>query len=349
MTHVDTSACPPPMLHDPVEFSSNMPHEGSPATEFRQTPNRSFLRKFFNDTVTMPDGLEVEIWSFEDETSGRCLPGPVIRAREGEIVHVKLEPSKRVHTIHHHGWEPDPRNDGVGHTSFEVTGSYTYQFRLQRGIPGDPNTGTAGTYFYHCHVNTVLHVQMGMFGASIVDPPSGRGRAFVDGPAYDLETESILVPYSIDPRWHTLGHAAGLDGADVGLNRFVPSHFYLLGGNLNAPNGEQVKSFDGLTARLDGPPTLLRVLNANYFPTVVSVTGVDLEVISHDGRPFRNTSVVPSPPVSARTRKLAFGAAERYDCLVRPSSRGTFTLQVDWVDWISGKVVGTRTTPITVI
>src|SRR3954449_12359454 len=192
MSNPITAACPEPELHTQVEFSTGMPHEGSPVTEFRQTPDRTFLRKFFNRTLRFPDGLETEIWSFEDERSGRVLPAPALRAREGEIVHVRLEPSKRVHTIHHHGMEPDPRNDGVGHSSFEVTGSYTYQWKPQVGAPGNPNVGSAGSYFYHCHVNTVLHVQMGMAGALIVDPkpdstvPAGARRPFVDGPLYDI-------------------------------------------------------------------------------------------------------------------------------------------------------------------
>src|SRR4051812_12664402 len=117
MSDVSTAGCPEHELHTQVEFSSSMPHEGSPVTEFRQTPNRTFLRKFFNQRLRFPDGFETEIWSFEDERSGRVLPAPLTRALEGEIVQVKLEPSKRVHTIHHHGMEPDPRNDGVGHTS----------------------------------------------------------------------------------------------------------------------------------------------------------------------------------------------------------------------------------------
>ena len=68
----------------------------------------------------------------------------------------------------------------------------------------------AGTYFYHCHVNTVLHVQLGMAGILLVDPvvdpafpvPAGARRSFVDGPLYDVATEAVLVPYAADPRWH---------------------------------------------------------------------------------------------------------------------------------------------------
>jgi FtsP/CotA-like multicopper oxidase with cupredoxin domain len=125
---------------------------------------------FFNRKLTFPDGSEHEMWSFEGNKFGRQSPGPRADAG-GPTVPGTVKPSKRVHTIHWHGIEPDPRNDGVGHTSFEVTGHYTYQWRPDVGVPGNPNRGGAGTYFYHCHVNTPLHVQMGMFGPIVVDPP----------------------------------------------------------------------------------------------------------------------------------------------------------------------------------
>jgi FtsP/CotA-like multicopper oxidase with cupredoxin domain len=321
MSHRSTAGCPHAEPHSQVEFATRQPQEGSPETQFRQTPNRTFLRKFYNARLRFPDGLETEIWSFEDETSGRAFPAPLIRAIEGEIVHVTLKPSKNAHTIHLHGMEPDPRNDGVGHTSYEVTGEYTYQFKPQVGVAGNPNLGAAGSYFYHCHVNTVLHVQMGMFGPLIIDPPGGRGKVFNDDPVgYDTRAETLLVSYEVDPRWHTFSHAAGLGGEDVGLNRFEPKNFYLLGGNLSGPGPGEVKAVGDILAPEPGKqPGLLRILNGSYFPTRIRfLGGLKGEVIAHDGRALRNTSVTPSPPVGVYTDTLDFGAAERYDLRLRP-------------------------------
>ena len=113
-----------------------------------------------------------------------------------------MNSSKGPHTIHHHGINPTTFNDGVGHVSFEAT-EYTYQWQ-----PHNP-----GTNFYHCHVNTVLHFEMGMFGLLIVDPPEGPG-FLANGERYQVERS--WVADDIDPRWHDeirgRGHEAGLAG-----------------------------------------------------------------------------------------------------------------------------------------
>ncbi|EMY35307.1 Tat pathway signal sequence domain-containing protein [Arthrobacter crystallopoietes BAB-32] len=100
-----------------VDFASDQPHEGSPETLFRQRPDESMVLDFFSRKLDFPDKSEHEVWSFHDEESGEGFPGPSVRVREGQVFHGTIEPSKRVHTIHWHGLEPDPRNDGVGHTS----------------------------------------------------------------------------------------------------------------------------------------------------------------------------------------------------------------------------------------
>ena len=144
-----------------------------------------------------------------------------------------------------------------------------------------------------------------------------------------------------------LGHAAGLSGEDVGLNRFDPSHFFILGGNLaDGPPREGVWSSERIrvNAAVRGQPSLVRLLNLNYFPVVMTFENGArtralpiAELIAHDGRAYRDTSSRSGscPPVRARgrghrmmTNRIAFGAAERYDVLVHTAGR--YTLRVDF-------------------
>ncbi len=320
----------------PREFS-DMPHEGSPETPGRVTPDIAFERDFFNDKLVMPDGNEVDYWGFEDERGTRSFPSPTIRVREGQIVHNTLKASKRTHTLHHHGIEPDDYNDGVGHTSFEVSGHYTYQWRAAQ----------AGTYFYHCHVNTTLHFEMGMWGALIIDPPEGPGRAFRGGPRYDVE--AIWAAGGIDPSKHELNHAAGLDGEDAGLNLWEPRYFHISG----AFHPDSLTSPRAAVTAAPGQTILARIINAGYFPQRWSFGGLEAEVIASDGRPFGSIEEAGPPfvilePQSFRTRELLVGSAERYDLMLRPTRAGRSVVRVEHLDWITGEVVGIAETTITV-
>ncbi len=168
----------------------------SPATPDKVTPHVTFKRRGAETLdLKAPDGSKLKVWGFVDsalplDQQRPSYPSPIMRVRQGQIVHTTLTTAKGPHTIHHHGIEPTTANDGVGHVSFEVNDSYTYQWQPKH----------AGTFFYHCHRNTVLHFELGMFGLLIVDPPEGPGRLYQNGPAYDVERAWVLD--DMDPRWH---------------------------------------------------------------------------------------------------------------------------------------------------
>jgi len=351
-----------------VDFSSSQNEQNNPVTEFKKTPDVFYDVSFYGTDLRFDDGVEVEMWSFETDNQREQFPGPLARVREGQIFQAHFKPSKGNHPIHWHGLEPDPRNDGVGHTSFEIAGEYTYQWQPEKGRPGEPNWGTAGTYFYHCHVNTTLHVQMGMFAPLIIDPivhpdypvSPGARRAFVDGPEYDIDTETLMVPYSMATPWHEKHHAAGLSGEDAGLNHFRPNHFYLLGGELaRRPNRrESVWSLKSMRANVKGgskKPTLLRLLNANYLPMVLRFLDSNgnpvqmAECIAHDGRPFRDTHDPKGPSKPCRdagypmmTSLLRCGSAERWDLLLEPPYAGEYQVVVEFRHWITDEILGQK-------
>ena len=107
-------------------------------------------------TIGVPGGVKTQ------GPSAPQYPAPMMRAPRGAIVQITTScGGPPPHTIHWHGIEPTPMNDGVGHCSFEVSGSYVYQWQ--------PNF--IGTYFYHCHRNTVQHFEYGLHGLMPFSPP----------------------------------------------------------------------------------------------------------------------------------------------------------------------------------
>ena len=151
-----------------------MPHEGSPETPGKVRPDVAFLCDFFSDKLDLPDGNEVEFWGFEDERGRRSFPAadhPGARGTDRPHHAEGLQDASTRSTTT--GSRPTTSTTASATPPSRSPGSYTYQWRAAQ----------AGTYFYHCHVNTTLHFEMGMWGALIVDPPEGPGRAFRGGPA----------------------------------------------------------------------------------------------------------------------------------------------------------------------
>lgn len=200
----------------------------NPVPEFMQslglldvnTPNTLEPDLMHGRDLVMWDGQKVKFFLFRlkglpSPFNNGSYPGPTIRIPRGVIFHAKAHGhGQPPHTIHWHGIEPTPMNDGVGHTSFEL-GRYTYQWQ--------PNY--IGSYFYHCHVNTVQHYKFGLFGPLIIEPPdafeTGPGKnpggyprrtaanvsAFPQFPGYiggTLESgdpHAQTVPYDVEASW----------------------------------------------------------------------------------------------------------------------------------------------------
>ena len=80
------------------------------------------------------------------------VPGPTLEMNEGDSVHIDLWNVSQgaPHTIHLHGLDVDQQNDGVPHLSFDVhhMDHGYYHFKAPH----------AGTYLYHCHVASTIHV-----------------------------------------------------------------------------------------------------------------------------------------------------------------------------------------------
>ena len=300
-----------------------------------------FERKVFTDGMkTFGDGVVVPYWGFEDTIKAKGakpLPSPLIRMREGDLVHVKMETRHGVHTIHHHGIEPSTMNDGVGHVSFETSGNYVYQFKPTR----------PGTYFYNCHANTVLHFEMGLYGLLIVDPlDGGYGAPYGGADRHRYEIEKSWVLDDMDPRWHHLSKDAGQCGDDAGLNIFKPKYFRVNGTARSAAS----RTIEGATkiSASKGQRILIRLLNASYSVLGIKIKGLESELISVDGHALIGAD---HPWSSAKIIKpgeeIFLPSAARHALWIdtnQVKSTDRFMVEFRYYDWITKKVHNTTGT-----
>lgn len=152
---------------------------------------------------TMSDGRNVTFWVFCEGGmggggGGGCtLPSPVLELGVGQQANINLnmmmapqeQPPYHGHTIHPHGVDVAQSEDGVPETGAPVLGD-TYNFSV--------DSRYVGGHMYHCHVHTVKHLEMGMYGAIVVK--DGSNRISSGGPTYDFEWNWVLS--TVDPAYH---------------------------------------------------------------------------------------------------------------------------------------------------
>ena len=108
-------------------------------------------------------GIFYNVWTFNG-----TVPGPTIRATEGDLVRIHfINNGSKSHTIHFHGIHPAAM-DGVFETVGPGGGQFTYEFEA----------GPVGVHPYHCHVMPLEeHISHGLYGVFIVDPKIARPQA----------------------------------------------------------------------------------------------------------------------------------------------------------------------------
>ena len=108
-------------------------------------------------------GIFYNVWTFNG-----TVPGPTIRATEGDLVRIHfINNGSKSHTIHFHGIHPAAM-DGVFETVGPGGGQFTYEFEA----------GPVGVHPYHCHVMPLEeHISHGLYGVFIVDPKIARQQA----------------------------------------------------------------------------------------------------------------------------------------------------------------------------
>jgi FtsP/CotA-like multicopper oxidase with cupredoxin domain len=138
-------------------------------------------------------GVFYNVWTFNG-----TVPGPTIRATEGDIVKVKfINNGSKSHTMHFHGIHP-AEMDGVFEFVGPNGGQFTYEFEA----------GPVGVHPYHCHVMPLEeHIVHGLYGVYIVDPKVARPPAdemvmVLNGFDTDFDTENNFYAANTIPFYY---------------------------------------------------------------------------------------------------------------------------------------------------
>lgn len=195
--------------------------------------------------IEVARGRMLTAWAFNGG-----VPGPTIRVTQGDVVEVLFRNRGRLpHTIHFHGIHASAV-DGVDQV-VNPGADLTYRFEAQ----------PVGLFVYHCHMAPIAdHLNHGMYGTFIIDPPSPRP------PAREL----VFVMN---------GYSFGKDGSDTRTNEFYsvngPAGYYACN-PIPLKSGELVRAY--VTNMTEFDPLNSFHLHANVFKQIPSVKALDSNV-----------------------------------------------------------------------
>src|ERR1700704_6172289 len=160
-----------PQRFDPMTYlrSWNFSHlpETKRKTFYRETPrpDGTLLREYefiaVDRELEIAPGVFYPAWTYNGQ-----VPGPTIRATEGDRIRVNLlNQSSHPHTIHFHGWHPPEMDGAHGSQQVQPGERFTYEFDAE----------PFGLHLYHCHtVPLKRHIHKGLYGVFIIDPKKAR-------------------------------------------------------------------------------------------------------------------------------------------------------------------------------
>lgn len=140
----------------------------------RRLPDGRILREWqlyaYDKEIEVAPGVKFAAWTY----NGR-VPGPTLRAREGELLRIHfINGSRHPHTVHFHGLHTAVMDgvpgvgEGAGGGLIAPGEEFTYEFEAE----------PFGFHHYHCHVPPLAqHVHKGLYGGFIIDPRTPRPEA----------------------------------------------------------------------------------------------------------------------------------------------------------------------------
>jgi FtsP/CotA-like multicopper oxidase with cupredoxin domain len=176
---------------DPTVVATDFDY-GDVSTDAQGRTVREFALTAYDREIEIAPGLFFPAWTY----NGR-VPGPTLRANEGDLVRVHFtNAGSMAHSIHFHGIHSAYMDGvpGVGRGEVEIGSQFTYEF----------TAAPFGCHLYHCHaVPLKRHLHKGLYGAYIVNPDPAkhgeRARArHPDFPESAAWQEFVLVMNAFD-------------------------------------------------------------------------------------------------------------------------------------------------------
>jgi FtsP/CotA-like multicopper oxidase with cupredoxin domain/plastocyanin len=239
-------------------------------------------------------GLVVDGWGYNGQT-----PGPTIRVTEGDRVRVHLVNRLPVPTtIHWHGIDVPVAMDGTPGLSQEPVEpgeTFTYEF-----VATNP-----GTRWYHSHVDSSVQIQLGLYGAFIVDPRPP------EPVQYDREFTYLLTEVALDFTPQVALGQAEVRNRAAGNGRGGALQY-----DLFVMNGKSADAIPPLSIAA-GERIRIRLINAGNLVHAMHLHGHSFKIIATDGNPV--------PPAAQLIKDVVLiGPGERYDLEVVGTNPGVW-------------------------
>lgn len=324
-------------------------------------PSSPSIGFFFPDDIApgYPDGLNTYIFGFRNITG---LNSGQIKAQKMKAQHnaplfwvnqydgtnefhlqltnlgLQIRPDLTdAHTVHWHGFRNViPFYDGEPTTSVSVPvgSNFTYVYR-----PREP-----GTYMYHCHVEDVEHVHMGMTGLVFVRPiQNGRTDLYPSGmfayndndgsTGYDREFAMFLSEVWAEAHWAD-SHIQLPEWSDYRvdfalLNGRVYPHTLAPNGSIDpfnpvrdsqgdliAPTGYPELQYQPLSSLVTcnaGERVLLRFANLGFKEASMTLAGIKMRVVGRDATLMRGFNAAGMRGNDLQDSGYAAGADTSYE------------------------------------
>jgi FtsP/CotA-like multicopper oxidase with cupredoxin domain len=245
-------------------------------------------------TKTMPDGSSVTMWGYAQGTlngdntvtyGAATVPGP-------QLV---VPPGDTTLTIHLENALPQVINGGAVPTSVVVPGQATTMTPVK--FSAGPFTGRVrsfthetaaaatvdytwtnlkpGTFLYQSGTHQQVQVQMGLYGAVVVQPAAGQA---YPGVVYDKDV--TLVYSEVDPALHAAVADGSYGSATMPSTLNYAPRYFLVNGQSYSPTSSPV------VIGLPGETALLRLVNAGLETHAPMLLGTHMTLIAEDGSPY---------------------------------------------------------------